>query len=137
MISLETNIVLSALFPSDSKHDLALELLSRHQSNTLIISPPVYSELRASRHWTTVNSWLGASAVSTEWRMPPSVWERAGEAVRGYADLRKSGTLPRRIAADFLIAAHAEHHGAEVMTFDAAVYKAVFPAARLIEVTPA
>ena len=41
---------------------------------------------------------------------------------------------PRRIAADFLIAAYAEHHRAAVLTFDAAVYRAVFPAARLVAV---
>jgi hypothetical protein len=44
----------------------------------------------------------------------------------------RGGSLPRRLVADFVIAAHAEEHGLGVMSFDDTVYKAVFPGLRLI-----
>jgi predicted nucleic acid-binding protein len=64
--------------------------------------------------------------------MPVSVWDSAGQFLRKYTDIRKGGKLPRRILADFLIAAHAEHHKFDVMSFDEAVYKVVLENVNLI-----
>lgn len=69
--------------------------------------------------------------------MPASVWDNSGELLRKYSDLRKAGKLPRRIVADFLIAAHAEHYGLDLMgldlmSFDETVYKVVLEKSKLI-----
>jgi predicted nucleic acid-binding protein len=55
------------------------------------------------------------------------VGELAGTSFGDYARQRRSGKLPRRLIADFLVAAHAAHHGLRVLTFDRTVYDAMFP----------
>lgn len=64
--------------------------------------------------------------------MPIKVWDNAGQLLRKYTDLRKGGKAPRRILADFLIAAHAEHHTFDVMSFDETVYEVVLENVNLI-----
>ncbi|MBA2666760.1 MAG: hypothetical protein H0U69_06985, partial [Trueperaceae bacterium] len=39
------------------------------------------------------------------------VWELAGRTFGVYARQRRSANVPRRLIADYLIAAHAAHHG--------------------------
>lgn len=136
LISLDTNVIISTLNTADSNHLAALQIFAQLSPATaLIISPPTLTELRASAHWPTTKRWMEASQIYTEWHFPPAAWGRAGQAYREYADLRRAGALPRRIAADFLIAAHAEYHSAAILTFDDTVYKAVFPGVELIGAT--
>jgi predicted nucleic acid-binding protein len=40
---------------------------------------------------------------------------------------RRQESLPRRLAAEFLIAAQAEHFNMKVLTFDRTVHEAAFP----------
>jgi len=93
----------------------------------VIVSPPVFTELMASPVKESLRRLLEQSGIDVVWEMPSQVWERAGDAYREYANLRRGGTLPRRISADFLIAAHAEYHQASMLSFDTTVYQAVFP----------
>lgn len=135
MISLDTNIVISTLRPADANHARALAAVLREQPRGLVLSPPVYSELRAGPNWATVQSWMSLTRVPVVWGMPQAVWDLAGQRQSDYVRMRRGGTLPRRIAADFLIAAHAEHHGLDIMGFDRTVYDSVFPDVTLIEPT--
>jgi predicted nucleic acid-binding protein len=75
---------------------------------------------------------LDETGVQLHWQMPEDIWERAGIYSRLYADKRRNGILPRRILADFLIAAHAEYHKFDIMSFDETVYKVVLENAKLI-----
>lgn len=135
MISLDTNVVLSALDNSDMQQARAQRaILQAAGRGLLLISPPVYAELRASEFWEgQIKPFLRSTGIRVAWEMPEALWERAGEALGRYARLRRAGQLPRRILADFLIAAHAEHHHLAVLTFDATVYRAVFPQVELLE----
>lgn len=132
MISVDTNIIFAALNRYDVNHDKAREHL-RHwgTAEVLIISPVVFAELAASPDWLGIQAFLERADIRTLWGTPASVWERAGAAFGEYARLRRQGSLPRRIVADFVIAAHAEHHELGVLSFDDTVYKAVFPNLRL------
>ncbi|WP_293912310.1 PIN domain-containing protein [Deinococcus sp.] len=128
LISLDTNIIFSTLNLGDANHAVARALVGQMGATELmILSPPVFTELCASKTWLQIEGWLNLSGIEVIWEMPPAVWERAGQTFRAYADQRRNRVLPRRIAADFLIAAHAEHHGASLLTFDDTVYQAVFP----------
>jgi len=131
MISLDTNVILSAFDPLDGLHAQALEVLDRIHSEPRVICPVVYAELRASGEWEGLELFLERAAVDVLWEMPEAVWERAGMAMGEYARLRRGGTLPRRVVADFLIGAHAEYHGLAVATFDRVVYEAAFPKVQL------
>jgi predicted nucleic acid-binding protein len=119
MISLDTNLILSALNPNDVNYTRALNALDTHAQQALCICPVVYAELRASGAWSAIHAWLNLQGVSVVWEMPASVWESAGVAFGQYAVLRRAGSVPRRLVADFLIAAHAQHHRLEVLSFDA------------------
>jgi predicted nucleic acid-binding protein len=132
MISLDTNFIQSFLNPNDVNHDRALHALLLYRTQALCICPPVRTELRASRFWNATKLWLEHQEVSTLWEMPESVWDNAGIAFGNYATLRRAGKIPRRIVADFLIAAHAEHHQLEVLTFDDTVFTSVFPKIKLL-----
>ncbi|CAM3965510.1 type II toxin-antitoxin system VapC family toxin [Deinococcus frigens] len=133
MISLDTNVIISALESADSRHAEALSALIREQHQGYVISPTVYSELRAGPDWSRYQNWLTLTRVSVLWAMPQAVWELAGVRQGQYAQLRRAGSLPRRILPDFLIAAHAEYHGLNVMSFDRTVYDSVFTSLNLVD----
>ena len=132
MISLDTNLIFSALNAKDANHQRALAALNRYKLEAMCVCPVVRSELRASRAWAGLEGWLTLQGIQVVWEMPPSVWDAAGVAYGNYAMLRKSGTLARRIAADFLIGAHAEYHQLEMLTFDETIFKAVFPQVKVL-----
>jgi len=127
MISLDTNLILSALNPNDINYTRALRSLDTYGQQVLCICPVVYAELRASGVWPAIAAWLDLQGVQVLWEMPIAVWESAGVAFGHYSQLRRAGKVPRRIVADFLIAAHARHSRCEMLTFDDTVFKAVFP----------
>ncbi len=122
----------SALAPHEPHHDRARALLKAANEGGLLLSPVVFAELMASSEREALRIFLERSGIKVLWETPSTVWERAGVAFGDYARARHDGRLPRRLVADFLIAAHAEHHGLSVLTFDDTVYQAVFPKVRLI-----
>jgi predicted nucleic acid-binding protein len=132
--SLDTSILLTALDTSDPRQVMAQQsVLKAAKHGPLLICPPVYAELRASANWEhQINFFLNSTGIRVSWAMPDQIWDRAGQALGSYARMRKGGQLPRRILADFLIAAHAEHHRLRVLTFDPTVYLAVFSQVSLL-----
>lgn len=135
MISLDTNVILSALNPRDLNHHKAQGLLDQYSPQAFCICPVVHAELRASAAWPALRAWLKLQSIGVTWEMPEAVWDSAGIAYGQYALKRRSGVLPRRLIADFLIAAHAVHHDFEVLTFDDTVFKAVFQNLILLPLT--
>jgi predicted nucleic acid-binding protein len=125
-------MVFSALKSNEANHPRAIKALLTYSSQAFCICPVVYTELRASATWPGIDLWLTSQGVGVVWDMPDVVWDAAGMAFGQYTTLRRAGGLSRRIAADFLIAAHAEHHRLEVLTFDDTVFKAVFPSVTLL-----
>jgi predicted nucleic acid-binding protein len=127
MTSIDTNIIFSVLDPDDANHSSARPLLqSEGERGALVLSPVVYAELMASSARDPILRFLREVAIEVLWEMPPRLWERAGEAFGEYSRERRKGKLPRRLIADFLIAAHAEHHRLDVLTLDDTVYRSVF-----------
>ena len=132
MTSLDTNVILAMFDPADAAHDAASAIVDRLSSDSLALCPIVYAELAASQSWPGLRAFLQRGGVEVLWDMPPALWERAGQAMGEYARSRRGGQLPRRLAADFLIGAHAEHHRLAVATLDPVVFRAVFPTVPLI-----
>jgi len=128
MTSVDTNVILAALAKREQHHAEAVQLLRNAGANgPLFISPIAYAELMASKQPEVIQDFLGMAQISIVWTMPIEVWELAGRSFGDYARHRRSGNLPRRLIADFRIAAHAAHHGLRVLTFDRTVYDAMFP----------
>jgi predicted nucleic acid-binding protein len=132
VISLDTNFVQSALDRTDSNHLRAQQALKNNASKAFCICPIVRAELHASTSWISIEHWLIEQEVGVIWEVPERVWDAAGVAFGKYAVLRRGGQTSRRIVADFLIAAHAEHHELEMLTFDDTVFKSVFPQVTLL-----
>ncbi|MDQ7828845.1 MAG: type II toxin-antitoxin system VapC family toxin [Armatimonadota bacterium] len=132
MTSLDTNVILAAFDPQDASHQAALTLLDRVGAGGVVLCPVVYAELAASQAWEALKTFLQRTEAEVLWEMPQAVWERAGSAMGAYARMRRHGALPRRIAADFLIGAHAEHHGLRLATLDPVIYRTVFEGVPLL-----
>lgn len=128
MTSVDSNVILAALAKREQHHAAAVQLLrDAGADGPLFISPVVYAELMASKQPAVMHDFLDMAQISIAWTMPTEVWDSAGRSFGDYARQRRSGNLPRRLIADFLIAAHAAHHGLRVLTFDRTVYDAMFP----------
>jgi predicted nucleic acid-binding protein len=132
VISLDTNIIQSALEITDVNHVQARQALENYDSQAFCICPIVRAELHASKGWFKIEEWLETQEITVIWDMPRTIWDAAGVAFGKYAILRRGGRTSRRIVADFLIAAHAEHHELKMLTFDDTVFKSVFPKVTLL-----
>ncbi len=128
MTSVDSNVIFAAVLQHEAHHPVAVQCLrDAGDDGPVFVSPVVYAELMASKRPEALRDFLVLARISVAWSMPPEVWERAGRAFGDYARQRRSGSVPHRLIADFLIAAHAAHHGLRVLTFDRTVYDAMFP----------
>jgi predicted nucleic acid-binding protein len=128
MTSVDSNVILAAVAQREEHHAAAVQLLrDARAEGPLFVSPVVYAELMASTRPAAMQDLLAMARISVAWSMPMDVWDLAGRSFGDYARRRRSGNLPRRLIADFLIAAHAAHHGLRVLTFDRTVYDVMFP----------
>jgi predicted nucleic acid-binding protein len=128
MTSVDSSVILAAVAQREEHHAAAVQQLrDARAEGPLFISPVVYAELMASTRPAAMQDFLAMARISVAWSMPMDVWDLAGRSFGDYARRRQSGNLPRRLIADFLIAAHAAHHGLRVLTFDRTVYDAMFP----------
>jgi predicted nucleic acid-binding protein len=133
----DTNII-TALWDSDD----ALNATARSSLDaalargSLIVPAPVYSELMAfaGRTESFLDTFLEETGIAVEWRVEERVWRAAGQAFQNYAGRRRRQREPgpRRILADFLIGAYAARHNFPLLTFDEGVYRAAFPALRIV-----
>jgi hypothetical protein len=135
--SIDTNIIVALWWESDPANQFAAKLL--HQASLqgqLVLSPPVYSELMGdpARTEVALNDFLANTGIFVDWILDEKIWREAGRAYQGYVQRRRetSGTLPRRILADFLIGAHALVRGYSLLTFDHRLYAAAFPTLQIV-----
>lgn len=134
--ALDTNI-LSALWSTEPGCTRIIETLQRARSlGAIVISGPVYVELAA--HPTAprnfVDKFLSETGIAVEFLLDEPVWRKAAEAFRTYAQRRRKcgGASPKRLLADFLIAAHASLHADRLYTLDPGRYQQDFPNLRLL-----
>lgn len=134
--ALDTNI-LSALWSTEPAAARILENLQRARAlGAIVISGPVYVELAA--HPTAprnfVDKFLSETGIAVEFLLDEPVWRRAADAFGTYAQRRRrsGGASPKRLLADFLIAAHASLHADRLYTLDPGRYQQDFPKLRLL-----
>jgi predicted nucleic acid-binding protein len=132
MIALDTNVLISLRSKDDSESQLALQALAKASAIApLCICGAVFSELLGlpGRSSNDLRQFFQSMGVSVDWKLEENDWETAGLAYQGYVRRRRaSGSgLPRRIATDFLIGAHATVRGYALLTSDKGTYRAAFP----------
>ena len=137
--AIDTNILVTLWDEDDTLHvPVRRALEGVFERGKLVIAGAVYAELLAAPGRTEefLDRFCEETRIGVEWELSEQVWRAAGLAFQGYAARRKKqkGTEPRRILADFLIAAHAQVNGHKLLTLDARMYRAAFPRLELVEV---
>jgi predicted nucleic acid-binding protein len=97
----------------------------------LVIAATVFAELLAapSRTESFLDSCCKETCIAVDWNLNEATWRGAGRAFQQYVARRRKqrDSGPRRILADFLVGAHALHHGLQLLTLDDRLYRAAFP----------
>lgn len=105
---------------------------------TLTISAVVFAELVAApgRREAFLDSFLDETGIFVDWSLEEGIWRVAGRAFQGYAARRRrqGHSGPRRILADFLVAAHALRRGCSLLTLDDRLYHAAFPQLSVVQI---
>jgi predicted nucleic acid-binding protein len=137
MTAIDTNVVIGLLSEDDAFNVLAKRALQRAAAKgSLVLSPPVYIELCAmpKRDNFHLETFLRRAHILVDWMLEEAIWRAAGAANAQYVERRRANRqTPRRIAADFLIGAHAMLRDAELLTFDKRTFKTYFPNVKIVE----
>lgn len=137
--SIDTNVIV-ALWDEDptlsSTAQAALDAaLGR---GALVVAAPVFAELMAcpGRGETFLESFFRDTGIVVDWNLGEATWRVAGRAFQAYAARRRKqgDRAPRRILADFVIGAHAQHNSYQLLTLDEGVYRAAFPRLGLVRI---
>jgi predicted nucleic acid-binding protein len=130
--SLDSNIVIALWSKDDALNaEAARALEAASARGALTICSPVYIEVRSfsGRSEDKVDDFLSRAAIRVEWELEESIWREAARAGHAYGVRREShGKLPRRVAADFVIGAHAMVRNYPLLTLDRRGFRAAFPA---------
>jgi predicted nucleic acid-binding protein len=138
--ALDTNI-LSALWSGQPSAPLiAAKLADAHAQGALVVSAPVFVELSAiptvnlQGNVLRVEKLLGEMNIAVDFDLGEDVWRLAATGFAAYAIRRRhsGGGSPKRLLADFVIAAHALLRADRLMTSDINLYATDFPNLRLI-----
>ncbi|HEY6349864.1 MAG TPA: type II toxin-antitoxin system VapC family toxin [Candidatus Angelobacter sp.] len=137
--AIDTNVI-AGLWNSDPAISLSAQraLDTAFKQGSLVISGPVFAELVAapSRTEAFLNQFCEETGINTDFDLGEAIWRAAGRAFQAYALRRRKQREPgpRRILADFLIGAHASHHGYSLLTLDAQLYRSSFPGLTVVTV---
>lgn len=137
--AIDTNVIVS-LWNRDPALSFAAQkaLDSAQARGAVVASGPVFAELMAapSRTESFLNRFFEDTGICVEFDLEEAIWRAAGRAFQAYAIRRRKQRDPgvRRILADFLIGAHAVHHGYNLLTLDDSLYHSAFPNLRVIAI---
>ena len=134
--ALDTN-VLSLFWSGGSLASVIAAQLSKVRAEgALVISAPVFVELSAipTGDPERVYKLLMEMNIAVDFNLGEDLWRFAATSFAAYAVRRRrsGGGLPKRLPADFLIAAHAQLNADRLMTRDGKRYSLDFPNLRLI-----
>jgi predicted nucleic acid-binding protein len=135
--ALDTNIVSPVWSGAPTAATIAAQLSRVRAEGALVVSAPVFVELSAvpGLNVQLVRKALAEMAVAIDFDMGEDVWQLAATRFAAYAIRRRQsgGGSPKRLLADFVIAAHALLKADRLMTLDANRYGVDFPQLRLYE----
>jgi|ERR1700722_1804727 predicted nucleic acid-binding protein len=134
--AVDTNI-LSLFWSGGPLATAAAARLSKARADgALVVSAPVFVELAAipTGNPQRVEHLLGEMKIAVDFDLGEDVWRLAATAFAAYAIRRRQsgGGSPKRLLADFVIAAHALLKADRLMTRDVNLYALDFPSLQLI-----
>jgi len=137
--ALDTNIISQLWSGQASAEAIAARLSNARADGALVVSAPVFVELAAiptpKLHGAQpVGKALTEMNIAIDFDLGEDVWQLAATVFAAYATRRRlsGGGSPKRLLADFVIAAHAMLMADRFMTRDANLYAQDFPNLRLI-----
>lgn len=137
--AVDTN-VLVGLWSEDDALNAEAEraLIAASGRGRLVICAPVYVEMRAMPERTErlVQIFLAEAGIEVDWILQEKVWREAARAGHEYGMRRRADKypkLPRRIAGDFVIGAHAMVRGYSLLTLDRRFFRVAFPALKMAQ----
>ena len=138
-ISIDTNVIVALWSGTEVGSERAVRALQdAAKRGGLVMCGAVFAELLAapSRSEDFISEFCFETRIVIDWHFSEAIWVSAGKAFQAYAKRRKrqKSGLPRRILADFLIGAHANEKGHELLTLDAKLFRSTFPGVRIVEV---
>jgi predicted nucleic acid-binding protein len=114
----------------------AAQLSKARAEGALVVSAPVFVELAAipTGNAQRVEHLLEEMNITIDFDLGEDVWRLAATSFSAYALRRRrsGGGSPKRLLADFVIAAHAMLKADRLMTRDPARYKLDFPKLNLV-----
>lgn len=134
--AIDSNVV-SSLWSSEPSAD-AIEsaLITARAGGGLVICAPVFVELVAHplAQPEVMDRFLAKTGIIVDFAVDEPIWQRAAEGFAAYAQRRRrsGGDQPKRLLADFIIAAHALQRADQLMTLDAKRYAQDFPDLRIV-----
>lgn len=133
--ALDTNILSTIWTGAPSAVTIAAQLSKVRAEGALVVCAPVFVELSAvpGLNVQLVRKALREMSVAVDFDIDEAVWHLAASSFSAYAILRRSGGgSPKRLLADFVIAAHALLKADRLMTLDAKRYSQDFPKLRIV-----
>ena len=130
--AIDSNVLIALWNEDDSLNTQARSALDTALGRGgLFIAAPVFAELLAapSRTELFLDSFFAETSITVDWNLNEAIWRAAGRAFQQYVARRRRqrDASSRRILADFVIGAHALHHGFHLLTLDDRLYRAAFP----------
>jgi predicted nucleic acid-binding protein len=134
--ALDTNILSLFWSREPAGSAISAQLSMAHAEGALVVSAPVFVELSAipTGNAQRIITLLDEMNVAVDFDLGGEVWRLAAASFAAYAVRRRrsGGGSPKRLPADFVIAAHAMLKADRLMTRDANRYDLDFPKLRLI-----
>jgi len=121
--AIDSNVLVALWNKDDTLNTQARSALDTALARgSLVVAAPVFAELLAApgRSEAFLDSFCKETGIAVDWNLNEATWRVAGRAFR--------------ILADFLIGAHALHHGFRLLTLDDHLYRAAFPRLAILSV---
>jgi len=129
--AIDTNVLLDVLVPNPEFYAASAGALENAANEgSLVISDLVYAELRV---YFETQGQCDGFLEDNEIRVQSLAREAHFLASRIWRIYRYQGGKRTRILADFLIAAHAQHQSARLLSRDRGFYRKLFPSLKLLD----
>lgn len=129
--AIDTNVI-SALWSNEPASEGMKDLLfEARQQGGLVISAPVYAELRAypGASKAFVDTFLGDTQIEIDVNLDHNIWDLVGETYSAYATRRREDRAghPKRLLVDFVVGAHTLLKADQLLTLDPKRYRTAYP----------
>jgi hypothetical protein len=134
--ALDSSVVSALLSAEPTASFIEPHLAHARDRGGLVVCGPVYVELAAHPKIRTgwLDNFLLETEIAVDFVFDEPIWRQSAIGFATYAARRRQsrGDAPKRLLADFVIAAHALLRADQLMTLDSRRYARDFPSLRIV-----